>query len=265
MTERFVMRAAIDALRATSGESHDADRTRQRIVGTVATRKRQRRQAIALVVFTFVGLPLGTTAYAAFFGTPVFVQQWIDRVIASAPEATPKPSKLSPQGAPGVAPPVLPAPIAPPTQVAPIPPRQLPIASSAAVTEDRGQLAPAGATHVKRPRSVGAVERHKRTIAHVAAPTPAPPADPSDGLYNRAHQLHFVARDPAAALAAWDAYLAQAPSTTLLPEAKYNRALCLVRLRREADAIEALTPFANGSFGNYRKREAAALLQALRR
>lgn len=74
-----------------------------------------------------------------------------------------------------------------------------------------------------------------------------------------------MTRDPAAALAAWDAYLARAPSATLLPEASYNRALCLVRLHRNSDAIAALTPFANGSFGSYRKREAVALLQALTR
>lgn len=84
-----------------------------------------------------------------------------------------------------------------------------------------------------------------------------------DALYARAHELHFVTRDPTAALAAWNAYIDQARSAALLPEAKYNRALCLVRLHRNAEAIEALTPFANGTHGSYRKREASALLRAL--
>jgi hypothetical protein len=85
-------------------------------------------------------------------------------------------------------------------------------------------------------------------------------------LYDEAHTLHFVARDPARALAAWDRYLAAAPVDTraaLALEARYNRAICLVRLRRTEEARTALEPFANGTYGAYRSEEARALLRDL--
>lgn len=45
-------------------------------------------------------------------------------------------------------------------------------------------------------------------------------------------------------------------------EASYNRALCLVRLGRHAEAKRALEPFASGTMG-YRQSEARQLLQEL--
>ena len=78
-----------------------------------------------------------------------------------------------------------------------------------------------------------------------------------------AHAAHFVDHDPARALAAWDAYLRAAPNGEFAPEARYNRALSLVRLGRTAEAQSALEPFATGAYGNYRKTEASALLERL--
>jgi hypothetical protein len=109
----------------------------------------------------------------------------------------------------------------------------------------------------------------------VEAPKPAPPAAPPPSaapdagldaeleLYREAHRAHFGGRDAAAALAAWDAYLEKSPKGRFALEARYNRALCLVRLDRKAEARVALEPFARGSFGGYRKREASELLDAL--
>jgi hypothetical protein len=74
---------------------------------------------------------------------------------------------------------------------------------------------------------------------------------------------HFVDHDPARALAGWDAYLGAAPSGPFAPEARYNRALSLIRLGRNAEARTALEPFANGSYGGYRKDEASALLERI--
>jgi hypothetical protein len=88
-------------------------------------------------------------------------------------------------------------------------------------------------------------------------------ADPNLALYRVAHAAHFVDHDPARALAAWDAYLRAAPKGELAPEARYNRALSLVRLGRTAEAKSALEPFATGAYGNYRKTEASALLERL--
>src|SRR5262249_54070504 len=107
----------------------------------------------------------------------------------------------------------------------------------------------------------------------IATPAPAAPlasTAPDAGLdaelelYREAHRAHFGGHDSAAALAAWDAYLQKSPKGRFALEARYNRALCLVRLDRKAEARAALEPFARGAFGAYRKREATELLEALR-
>ncbi len=87
-------------------------------------------------------------------------------------------------------------------------------------------------------------------------------ADDHARLYAEAHRAHFVDGDPASALRAWNAYLAAAPEGAFVPEARYNRALTLVRLGRLDEARQALEPFARGMYGGYRAREATALLNA---
>ena len=88
--------------------------------------------------------------------------------------------------------------------------------------------------------------------------------DPAERrAYREAHALHFDARDPAGAIAAWERYLDAYPSGRFALEARYNRALCLVRLGRDDEARAALEPFAAGEHGSYRQREAAELVEAL--
>lgn len=104
--------------------------------------------------------------------------------------------------------------------------------------------------------------------APVALPTtvrsPRSPVDPAERrAYREAHALHFDAREPARALDAWERYLRAYPNGRFAVEARYNRALCLVRLDRRDDARAALRPFADGSHGAYREREARALIEAL--
>jgi hypothetical protein len=83
-------------------------------------------------------------------------------------------------------------------------------------------------------------------------------------LYKHAYRLHFVEQRYAAALAAWDDYLRAAPTGRLVVEARYNRAIALVRLGRRVEAETALAPFARGEVsGGYRAREARELLDAL--
>ncbi len=82
-------------------------------------------------------------------------------------------------------------------------------------------------------------------------------------LFQRAHRLQ--PRGTAETLAAWDAYLAAYPRGRYAPEARYNRALTLIRLGRLAEARRALEPFANAPEGAYRRGEARALLDALER
>jgi hypothetical protein len=48
-----------------------------------------------------------------------------------------------------------------------------------------------------------------------------------------------------------------------VPEAKYNRAIDLLKLRRYVEARAALLPFANGAYGAYHREGARELLRAI--
>ena len=85
-------------------------------------------------------------------------------------------------------------------------------------------------------------------------------------LYEEAHALHFRAHDYARALDAWSRYLAVAPGGSrdgLALEARYNHAICLVRLGRRSEARTELEAFAEGMWGGYRQEDARALLGGL--
>ena len=106
------------------------------------------------------------------------------------------------------------------------------------------------------------VEPAPRGTSREPAPAPQPSAEIA--AYRHAHELHFRGADPQAALRAWDEYLATYPNGTLAPEARYDRALVLVKLARWTEARAALAPFANAKAGSYRQKEAAAILAAIR-
>jgi hypothetical protein len=90
------------------------------------------------------------------------------------------------------------------------------------------------------------------------------PSDAEADAYGRAHRAHFDESAPERALAAWDDYLRLYPRGAFEPEARFNRAICLVRLRRFALAERALRSFSDGRFANYRRAEAEQLLAWLR-
>jgi TolA-binding protein len=81
--------------------------------------------------------------------------------------------------------------------------------------------------------------------------------------YAQAHQVHFFEGAPAKAARLWDSYLKAYPRGRFVPEARFNRALCLIRLSRVDEAAAALRSFANGPAGGYRQRDAAILLEWL--
>jgi TolA-binding protein len=120
-------------------------------------------------------------------------------------------------------------------------------------------------------RSAAPVTLRTEPVAAVEGTSPPPPAgDQNDAtrdlaLYRTAHRLHFQDRDPGRALAAWEAYLAAFPNGKLAVEAAWNRALCLVKLGRAEEAERLLERFAAGTFGGYRRTQAADLLASLRK
>ena len=89
---------------------------------------------------------------------------------------------------------------------------------------------------------------------------PDGPWDAESAAYGRAHRAHFEGGDPARALAGWNEYLRLYPQGAFVPEARFNRALCLVRVGRFTDAERALRPFSDGRFGGYRRADAERLL-----
>jgi len=81
--------------------------------------------------------------------------------------------------------------------------------------------------------------------------------------FRLAHDLHVAGRQPRAAIAAYDDYLAAFPNGRFVPEARYNRALDSIKVGDKAAARTALEPFARGAYGDYRRKEARDLLEAL--
>ncbi|MET0412197.1 MAG: hypothetical protein ABW217_12925, partial [Polyangiaceae bacterium] len=141
------------------------------------------------------------------------------------------------------------------------PPPAAPEAELAVPEATAEEAAPPTAARVS-PRSVKPAPRPAPRPANDDLPSPD---DPGHELYRAAHRAHFSERDPARALAGWDEYLAQARGGRFALEARYNRALCLVRLKRNEDARRALEPFARGDHGTYRRDDATRLLEALSR
>ncbi len=101
--------------------------------------------------------------------------------------------------------------------------------------------------------------------ASALVPSTAAPVD-VEALYREAHRSHFTERNFGRALELWDQYLLRAGSGgRMLIEARFNRAIALVRLGRGAEAREALTPFAEGQYGGYRRDDARRVLESLER
>jgi hypothetical protein len=211
--------------------------TRARILSTVGRRRRRRRSlgAAGALVLLLALVPAARARER--------IAQALRELVGAAPVSSPQTRGQRAQEPPPEPPAQPEPPVAPPSAAPPPGPVVAPAASRPAPTPKR--------------RAAGAP-------TPPAAPSVAP-ADPAEELYRVAHRAHFVDRDPAAALAAWDRYLAAAPRSRFVPEASYNRAITLVRLGRRDEALSALRRFAEAPAGSYRQREAAALVAALQR
>ena len=256
--ERGILFEAARALRSTHEEGAATPHgTRHRILVSL-DRRRRTRQTLGTALVTLVAISTASTAWAAATGRLPLprVIQWFGRETVSAPLAhVPTASRSVPtaeaivpliaQSAAGAAADET----ARPESISPAP---------VAARVEAVVVQPRGATRV-RVGQLASAARPTRAAAIAQGPSDLEIED----LYRDAHAAHFVTRDPSAALAAWERYLAAAPDGRFGPEARYNRALTLVRLQRRDDALEALRPFAAAADGAYRQREAAALTAAL--
>jgi hypothetical protein len=243
MTKDALDRAARAARDVGAAAPHEVSRTRARVLESMA-RKARRRAPRAVWLASAATLLLAGTAWATGSTYGARVVSWIGGTLKRAPVAALTPhtergaSSWAGARLPDAGPPSA---VLPPLPSADLPP--LPAAAASTAPEAVPSLHPAAAARPVAARS----DRPDR-----------------DALYAEAHHLHFVAHDPARALEAWDRYLAVAPSDVragLVLEARYNRAICLVRLGRRAEAAAALRPFADGEWDGYRQDDARALLR----
>lgn len=251
------------ALREAGGfEEEEAALVRARILATTGERKRKRARKV-IVLVPLAAVLVATTALATTdegFSRAVrsLVALLGDTETAPAPmddaEAAPKVARS--RGAVVKEPEQLTEPPIDETdegsdlvpEVAPAP--------APAMVEERTTPSP-------RPAAANAKAEAAEPNPSPSAPeaVEAPPADLA--RFQRAYRLHFVDKDYEHALLAWEGYLRTSPGGQLAVEARYNRAMALVRLGRHREARIALEPFARGAFDGYRQSEARAILSAL--
>lgn len=242
MTDDLLSRATRALRQETEQDDSSAEFTRARVMSSLHQSRVTRRKRLAVVIPIAVSFGMAT-AYAAATGKLPRVATTILHALGGAPteSAVPAPS-ASPHARAAQSVNPAPAPshvetVAPPEPTPPVPERA-PLPSARAGVKSAPTESPARADLPDE-------------------------SDPGFELYRTAHRAHFIDHDPARALPAWDAYLRATPTGRFALEARYNRALCLVRLGRNAEASSALAPFAQGAFGGYRQREARELMQAI--
>lgn len=278
MSDRDVLELATKELRqAYPGSKVGAGFTRARIMRSLHDRKR-RKLSWWFTLGPALLLAFGGTAWGHATGRlPDLWQRAATLFTANEPasSATAMRELDKPRTVPAPASP----PAAPPSAQANVP---LDAETADPETElDQPQeptrLVPSSPILLDPPRSAARPSTPRRVqpapppVAETTDPEPAavepprpPDPDPELAAFRAGHDLHFKQGNPQSALAAYQSYLARYPSGRFVPEARYNSALNLLKLGRRDEARRQLEPFAEGRFGNYRQKEAAALLDALR-
>ncbi len=265
-----LLEQATRALRAEHDEESaavDGELARRRLERALAGAARRRPRARTVAVLLAASFA-GATAWASASGR---LPRWLalgTHDVLAPHETHVAPPRTGTQE--HVAAPAMPTaePSAQPVETSAALPEPSSFAADARIPQPGALPAQSGARATTIVRQVPAPTPHESTEtpnpegdAKPASPAPAPDID---ALYRVAHAAQFADKNPSAALAAWDRYLAAAgPSGRMALEARYNRAITLVRLGRKVEAREALEPFARGEYGGYRREDAARLVQSL--
>ena len=257
MSEQDVLAVAARALheRTAPGAGHaeEAARTRARVLLAACATRRRHVRVTAILVPVAAVLVLSTAWAGARADLP---RAWREiRLVITGGDTRATHAGLAPSPAH--------APRGAAERVTDEPHVEAPRAPEAVPTFDVLDLPAAAGPSPVTARALGAANAATPDAAHAALSPEDTPPEVEDELYASAHRAHFVDHDPEAALRAWDAYLRAAPSGRLAIEARYDRALALVRLHRDDDARAALAPFAAGVHGAYRRSEARRLLDAM--
>jgi TolA-binding protein len=230
-----LLKEAARALKEESdGTGDDGRFTRARVLVSLNRRKRERRARLAFILPIAACLAVGSAWAAATGRLPAVIRALTHAVSFRSRVDGAKPSAAVRSGAP------LPAQNAEPV------PKAVEAAPSA----------------VEAPQAPEVVEPKASAKPAPSAASSAAFRDADGDLYRLAHRAHFTEHDYARALEAWNAYLSAAPRGRFATEARYNRAICLVRLGRDAEARRALEPFVSGELG-YRQNEARQLVDEL--
>jgi hypothetical protein len=226
---------ATHAMRAATSPNLDDDEavaasTLARVERSTRTRRSSSLKKRAITRWVAMPIAASFIVFAAWASASGRLSQWVSRTHQEDEHAVRTPDPMqSTSSSPAVA--------------LPLPPLPPPLPVIEPLPEEEPSATPAPSA-IKAPSASAIID--------------------TDALYREAHDAHFVRKDPAAALASWDRYLAVAgPSGRFTLEARYNRAISLVRLGRRAEAATALRPFANGDYGGYRRDEARELLRTL--
>jgi hypothetical protein len=224
------------------------------------------------LLLSFAATFAGSVALAA--STPVreHVRDAFSFVRSGVPDRADVGARSLPKGGPHRAAPPAPAALAPPAALAEEAPAEvlsvdaLPLSPSSpspvSRREDAARPEPLPASvRVEVPPASGAFPVEPSVPV---APRAAPGMASADlALYQRAHALHFGGADRTLALAAWDGYLKAFPRGTFAPEARLNRAVCLAKLGRTAEAEGVLGEIERGRFGKDGRRQARKILGVL--
>jgi hypothetical protein len=252
--------------------------TRERILADLRPKSRRRR---AIWLIPIAAILAGSTVLAATGRLPEALHAAARALGLEARPQEPKESTAQSSSRTTSSRPSQ-SPLASSESVVPAAPAESPAPPPTAQAETSGTAVRSDAGTAKRAakRAVAGAASSGTAVAAAAGPpahdepatsSPPPAAGASSegvddqgtlALYRRARRLQLDQK-PAEALAAWDTYLAAEPRGPLSVDARYGRALCLLRLGRKQEARVALEPFAAGKFGTYRQSEARALLDAM--